>query len=207
MSFGWEVYGDNGAVLADSSHYSIVVQDLVVPASGELTMAVPAGFCFVGVRGKDVVNKGFHFYVTNTTLHVALTGGGVVGLCVESRVVGRSGNYGVEVLDEGGNRVFSSSNRYLKYISSTDFRAWGASIPLNHNLFYTTTNQDVYVIGQFPIGAGHMGVHCGVSMLTGDGGVIGSGRKFLYYGVPDDMYDLPNPTLYFTLHAFKILGE
>lgn len=120
MSFGFQVFDENGGLALDDKSFSIIGR--AVTLSGDGAFPLYPEFVALGASGEALVGKNLFWYIGGGSVHYSiLNGGGVLDVIIfeDSSKSAANPVMGLEVFSESGVKTFSSGDRHFEIISQT----------------------------------------------------------------------------------------
>lgn len=134
MSFGFQVFDENGEPALDDKAFSIIGREAALSGSGSF----PIGdeFVALGVSGEALVGKDLLWYVGGGRVYYDILNGAVLDVIIFEDSIKSTANptVGLEIFSESGVKSFSSGDSHFEVISQT---------PVNNYLHYSGPHSEV----------------------------------------------------------------
>ncbi|HZK24367.1 MAG TPA: hypothetical protein VFC74_03145 [Oscillospiraceae bacterium] len=180
MSFGFQLFDENGGLALDDKSFSIVGRDMVLGGKGSFPLYPE--FIALGVSGAQLVGKGIIWEINgNSVVYEVLDGKTLTAVVFDDS--SKSVAYpvmGLEIFNESGLKTFSSGDRHFEIISASSTRGGTGGAhrePLDRGVIYILHSVFWYVIGLFAVGAGVNGAVLGMDYLAATSTTLALGQR------------------------------
>lgn len=211
MSFGFQLFDENGELALDDKSFSIIGRDVVLSGVGSFPL-YPEFFA-LGVSGAQLVGKGFHWYISQDYAYVRYE---VIGGQTLTAVVfedsSKSDAYpimGIEIFSESGLKTFSGGDRHFEIISTLSTRSdigITHNEPLDMDVIYILHSLASYVVGTIPLGAQLFGAQIGVDYLEATSTTLSLGQ-YRTWQIPNPDWALYRPRPQYTSQLLRVRAK
>lgn len=169
MSFGFQVFDENGGLTLDDKSFSIIGRDIVL--SGKGSFPLYSEFVALGVSGAELVGKSLHWHISDNSVVYEVPSNSTLTAVVfeDSSKSVTSPAMGLEIFSENGLKTFSSGDRHFEILSNLSMKNTYQSAhqeTLDRGVIYILHSLFPRQVGGFPLGSGRYGVELGVDQLA-----------------------------------------
>lgn len=210
MSFGFQLFDENGGLALDDKAFSIIGRDAVLSGGG--TFPIYPEFVALGVSGAELVGKNLYWHFTGSSVGYAVSGASTMSVVVfeDSSKSVASPVMGLEVFSEDGLKTFSSGDRHFEILSNRYMKntSWSPTPieTLDKEVIYILHSLFPRPVGQFPIGGGRFGVRMGQDQLSATSTELAI-APYETWGVPAEIQELSLPNPQYTSQLLKVRAK